>query len=245
MQADWIVFTSQPASYGKMERWVREKKTILWTLDWLPDYADRGQIIDVGRRASVFASSDEYDWGLKYGIRNHLYLPGACESYYPPFDPKPHRSCAFLGTLYSERRRQIASVVRSFGGEVLEKQGRWVYGHALARYVQGTKVIVGDNVRNDVQGYWSSRNYVIPGAGGFLLTPQVPGIEEHFTAGEHVVLYTSVDRLKEAVEACIGNDQKREEIRKAGFHHVRVHHNWGTRARILLEAMGILAAIPR
>lgn len=244
-EAEWVLFTSQPASYGKMERWKGARKTILWTLDWLPDYADRGNIIEAGRAADLFASSDQYDWAGKYGILNHFYLPAACESLYPPFNPKPHRTCAFLGTPYSDRRRRIAEIVKSLGGQVLDKQKQWVYGADLAKYVQATKVIVGDNVRNDIQGYWSSRNYVVTGAGGFLLTPHVPGIEADFTAGVHVVLYTSIDRLKEAIESCVEHDGKREAIRKAGFHHARVHHNWAVRARALLERIRVLSGSHR
>jgi hypothetical protein len=242
-QAEWVLYTSQPASYGKMDRWAGSRKTILWTLDWLPDYQERGQIIDAGRAATVFVSSDQYDWAGKHGIRNHFYLPAACESFHPPFNPKPHRSCAFLGSLYNERRRSIASIVRSLKGEVLDRQAKWVYGPDLVRFVQGTKVVVGDNVRNDIQGYWSSRNYVITGAGGFLLTPNVPGIEKEFVAGKHVVLYSSIERLKEAIESCVEYDEKREAIRKAGFHHTRVNHNWAVRARALLEAVGIRKSV--
>ena len=81
---------------------------------------------------------------------------------------------------------------------------------------------------------------MITGAGGFLLTPQVPDIEMEFVAGKHVVLYSSMDRLGEAIESCIENNEKREEIRKAGFHHTRVNHNWAVRARALLAGIGVL-----
>jgi glycosyltransferase involved in cell wall biosynthesis len=235
----WALFTSQPSSWNRMYRWSKTHGTVLWTLDWLPDYPDRREIINAACRANVFVSSDQYNWKANYGIQNHLYLPGACESVNVAFEPRPRRPCAFMGSIYNARRTAIARIIEKLGGEVRGAPGTWLYGRDLAKYVQETKVIVGDNYRNDVPGYWSTRNYVIPGAGGVLLTSRVPGLEKDFEIGTHIAVYDTPGEIEEAIALCITRDAEREAMRRAGFEHVRAHHNWQTRARVLLKALGI------
>jgi Glycosyl transferases group 1 len=234
---DWAVFTAHERSRSRIPNWRRACPTLLWTLDWLPSVPGREYVIDAARRVSLFVTSDRYDWA-RLGIAHHKYLPGACEGHVPAFSPAPWRTCAFAGTVYSERRRAIAEIIRSAGGEVLDHPGSWVYGNRLARFVQETKVMVGDNYRNDIPGYWSSRNYVIPGAGGFLLASRVPGIEDAFTPGEHLGVYGSLDDLPAEIDRWVKDDAGRERVRRSGFLHVRSRHGWRERAAALLALMG-------
>lgn len=237
MQAEWVLFTGPTAK--KLPRWSGTHKTIVWTLDWLPDYAERQYIIDAGMSANLFVTSDRYDWLGRKGIGHHLYLPAACESLMIPFQPKPFRPVAFMGTIYNERRRRIAELVHSFGGQVLDSPSSWIYGAKLARFCQETKIIVGDNIVNNCPGYWSSRNYVIPGVGGFLLTPLVPELDEQFQLGKNIAVYNSLQELKVMITYFLKNEAERERIRKRSFEHVRGVHNWGERAVTLLDRIGI------
>jgi glycosyltransferase involved in cell wall biosynthesis len=232
---EWAIFTGQSALV--CGPWQKTHRTIVWTLDWLPSYPERRYIIEAGRKADLFVTSDRFDWKLRYNITNHVYMPGACESVAVELDPRPERPCAFLGSLYNDRRNAIAEIVRSVGGQVLSAPGQWVYGSALAKYCQETKVIVGDNVLNDVPGYWSSRNYVIPGVGGFLLTPEVPGLSDDLVPGRHVAVYGSLEALRTGLITWMSDDAGRERIRKEGFMHVREKHNWGERARTFVSLM--------
>jgi len=233
---DWAFFTGHPGSRGLIPAWAKTHKTIFWTLDWIPNYG-RESMIEAARQATLFLSSDEYDWKGVYGVTNHHYLPGACEGISINLDAKPKRPCAFLGSLYNERRRQIAKLVMGLGGEVRMQPGGWVYGKALADYVQTTKVIVGDNAVNDCPGYWSSRNYIIPGSGGFLLTARVPGLEKQFEIGKHLDVYDSMEELCAKLGYWISKDQERETIRRVGFNHVQVKHNWKARAVLLIKIL--------
>jgi hypothetical protein len=237
----WVVGTAYPASMEKLGRWAGIRKTILWTLDWLLHDRLREPSISAAQHADLFASSDRYNWSGARGIRRHLYLPGACERPRPVFDPRPSRPCAFMGSVYSDRRRRIANLVRSMGGTVLDHPGTWLYGQDLAKFVQETKVVVGDNSTNDVQGYWSSRNYVVPGQGGFLLTPRVPGLSEQLEPGKHLAVYDSEGDLGRELASWIALDAEREKIRRQGFEHVRTFHTWEERAKVLLQAIDVLA----
>lgn len=235
-QAEWVLLTGN--SVGDLQRWSGTHRTIVWTLDWVADMSDRVYVPNAGKGATLFVSSDGYDWSKK-GITNHFYLPGACETVEVEFSPSPKRPIAFLGTLYSERRKRLADIVRSFDGDVLDVPGKWVFGSALAKYCQETKIILGDNIVNDCPGYWSSRNYVVPGMGGFLLTPLVPELDEQFTPGVNIATYTSSDDLGAVIQYYLSNDGKRETIRRASFEHVRKNHNWNERAKALYSRLKV------
>jgi hypothetical protein len=232
-QAEWALFTGHPCSLSRLSQWRHSHPTVLWTLDWLPDYPERQPIIEAAKRTTLFVSSDQFDWP-KLGVTNQGYLPGGCEDQTASFNPQPSIPCAFVGTLYSDRRKKIADIVVRAGGKVLETSEQWIYGEALSKFVQSVKVVVGDNVRNDVPGYWSTRNYIIPGAGGFLLTPRVPGLDKQFKVGEHLAVYDTVEQLPGELDRWLRDDDEREKVRRDGHAHARLNHNWEVRAKSLL-----------
>lgn len=243
-QAEWAIFTGHPGSLARLDIWRKTHPTIVWTLDWLPDFPDRRSMIEAGKRATLFLSSDQYDWA-SLGLRNHGYLPGACEAVSAPFAPKPTIPCAFIGSLYSPRRKQIAAIVKKHGGLVLDQAGSWKYGAELSSWLQTVKVLVGDSFRNDVQGYWSTRNYIVPGAGGFLLTPKTPGLELQFKIDREVAVYTSVDELDAKLDYWISNDEARERVRRDGYNRARREHGWENRAKsLLMHLSGRINAAP-
>lgn len=242
--AEWAIFTGHPAALTRFEIWRTSIPSIIWTLDWLPDYPERAPMIDAARRATMFLSSDQHDW-KSLNVFNHGYLPGACEAVHAPFNPKPEIPCAFIGSLYSPRRRQIAALVKKMGGVVLQSPGSWRYGVELSSWLQTVKVLIGDSARNDVQGYWSTRNYIVPGAGGFLLTPRTPGLELQFKLDEEVAVYDSIDELEKKLAYWIKNDAKREAVRRAGFDRARREHGWDNRAKaLLMHLAGRINAAP-
>jgi hypothetical protein len=232
-QAELALFTGHPGSLVHLDNWRRTHPTIVWTLDWLPDFPERQPMIEAGKRAMLFLSSDQYDW-LGLGVKNHGYLPGACEEVSAPFAPKPQIPCAFIGHLYSPRRKEIARIVKQHGGLVLDQASVWKYGVELSSWLQTVKVLVGDSYRNDIQGYWSTRNYIVPGAGGFLLTPRTPGLELQFKLDKEVAVYDSFDELDAKLDYWIKNDDEREQMRRAGYERARREHSWDNRAQALL-----------
>lgn len=232
-QVEWAIFTGHPSSLARFEIWRSAIPTIIWTLDWLPDFPERAPMIDAARRATMFLSSDQFDW-KSLNVFTHGYLPGACEAVHAPYAPKPEIPCAFIGSIYSPRRRRIAEMVRRAGGVVLSQPGSWRYGMALSSWLQTVKVLVGDSARNDVQGYWSTRNYIVPGAGGFLLTPRAPGLDLQFKFDEEIAVYDSVDDLEGKLKYWIESDVRREQVRAAGFARARQEHAWDNRAKSLL-----------
>ena len=137
-------------------------------------------------------------------------------------------TCAFIGSPYDDRRqRAVAALGKAFRGKFgvfSPTLGNGVYGPELARVCSRAKVVVGMNARDDVPGYWSDRMYQIPAHGGFLLATAPPGVERHLRPGVHFAPLGDPARVVDEVKRWARADAAREEIRAAGFRHVRTKH---------------------
>lgn len=233
----WVVCTAHPNSYERIFVWQGGRRTVFWTTEWLLDGADRAGALEAAKRASIFGSADSHDWATTHGMSNHVRIPAACESVWPMFDPRPSLPCLFLGATDNPRGAEIAEIVRTLGGRAAEPGELKLRSHGLARLVQDVKVVVVDNPQNNIPSYWSTRNYTVPGAGGFLLTPEVEGLDCEFGIGQHVGVYGPIDGLRSRLEFWISCDVDREIARRAAFIHVRQNHNWRGRAKALLLSM--------
>jgi glycosyltransferase involved in cell wall biosynthesis len=231
-------------------RQVAELGTLRHRVLWTPD------VILYGGRPEQYAARAPYldlilhpeDEDLsEYGMPNAAYF---CAAATPSEDSaaainwnaKKHAlTCAFFGNIYDDQRKEIVDrLTRNFGRRfkvfsMADRTG--VYGAELARICSTTKVVVGINARNNLQGYWSDRMYQIPAHGGFLLAPKVPGIESHLTPGEHFATYDDIESIPKHVMHWAKNTQERERIRQAGFQHVRKWHTWDQRAIELLSTL--------
>ena len=215
---------------------------IFQTLD-VPDCFSRGPGFRATAKAcdAVFATG-HWEGFEGAGPKPFLYLPAAALSNVYPLNPKPTRSVLFLGSLYNGQRIEIARLVHSLEGKVIQRPNDRLYEKELALEVQQTKVVIGDNWTNETTGYWSSRNYIIPGCGGFLLTAYVPGIVCQFGPdGENVAYWNSLKALPKVLEFWLNNDCAREKVRRQGYEFVNRIHTWRARARVAiahLEAVG-------
>lgn len=230
------IFTSHPSSFGRLDRWKQTHSTIMWATDLVPGYPEYDPVIEVSRKASTFISADRFDWG-SLGLSHHVYLPGACDPKAYVLSPHPEVPCAFIGPVCSERQRRIVQTVRKLGGTVLDRIALWRYGQNLSSFVQTVKVVVCDNVRNDVPGYWSALNYTIPGAGGFLLTPMVQGLDRDFFLGEELAVYDSEDELESKIIRWMEDDLGRESVRRAGYERAHLEHTWTSRAKSFVQIL--------
>lgn len=97
------------------------------------------------------------------------------------------------------------------------------------------KVVVGDSVVRP--NYWSNRIYETLGRGGFLIFPEVPGLENEFERYKHYIPYKVGDweAIKEKIDYYIFHDDERERIRKAGFEHCKKNHTYTKRCEELIK----------
>lgn len=128
---------------------------------------------------------------------------------------------------------------RRFGGDCPEGPTR---GADLNDLYATARVVVGDSLCLPGHTlYWSDRFYETVGRGGFLIGPRVPGVEEHFTDGEHLRLYDygDLDALGRMIDAALDDQEGRRLIAKAGQEHVRERHTYKIRFATAFDVMGL------
>lgn len=111
----------------------------------------------------------------------------------------------------------------------------------LNRLYASAAVIVGDSCNPGFQltHYWSDRIPETLGRGGFLLHPEVVGLDQYYTPGVHFARYTFGDfaGLRQTIDRYLACPEEREKIRAAGHAHVRQHHTYAHRMAEVLETV--------
>lgn len=113
-------------------------------------------------------------------------------------------------------------------------------GQDLVDLYYNSKVMVGDScLVNSAINYYSDRIPETLGRGGFLIHPGVEGMQNHYTAGEHLITYTMGDweQLKSLIDYYVDNDQARQKIALAGRNHVLANHTYEVRIIQLVELL--------
>lgn len=113
-------------------------------------------------------------------------------------------------------------------------------GQDLVDLYYNSKVMVGDScLVGSAVNYWSDRVPETLGRGGFLIHPGVEGMQNHFTAGEHLITYTMGDftQLKSIIEYYLENDEERQAIASSGRKHVLANHTYEMRMTQLIALL--------
>lgn len=133
-----------------------------------------------------------------------------------------------------------------------------VRGHALTGLYNATKVVVGDSLCLDFNYpyYWSDRLYETIGRGGFIIFPQITGIQDEFVtydfkvddgmfwdkapADVELVTYEfgNFNMLRERINYFLTHDEEREKIRKAGYERCK-NYTYVKRWETILKEVGL------
>lgn len=188
---------------------------------------------------------------------NHRWLPPAVsESECAPGTPDvDYRSdVVFVGSWrpgYHAEWKHRPELVRWLHRNYPDRCAFWprvgepaVRGAALRDLYASVKVAVGDScLAGGATRYWSDRIPETMGRGAFLLHPEVEGLDEHFTPGEHLVTWPAFDwaTLRARLEHYLRCDDERERIATAGRAHVLEHHTYTVRMRQVMAHLGVVA----
>lgn len=115
-----------------------------------------------------------------------------------------------------------------------------IRGAALRDLYASTKVLIGDScLAGGATRYWSDRIPETLGRGGFLLHPEVEGLDEHFTPGQHLDTWPLFDwdALAAKIDHYLTQDEERSAIAAQGRSHVLEHHTYTVRARQILDLL--------
>ena len=245
-----VILTSIPAilPHSQVVAWKSQgAKLVAWIFDWIwalgrreAAYLPNLKLFDLVFSTDGFNSSR---WD-KHGIPRR-YLSQAA-----PREERLLASCdcrhdiSFVGSVYTDARRLLLGQLRrEFRVWHYEGKPR-IWGERLARCYRASRVALGENYRNDIPGYWSSRVYLALATGSFLITPRVEGLDQSFTDGEHLVMYNGTyDDLAVKLRHWLPLEEERRKIGLAGYEHTMKHHTYANRVReliVVLEGKGIL-----
>jgi spore maturation protein CgeB len=85
-----------------------------------------------------------------------------------------------------------------------------------------------------------ARNFEIPAFGGFQLTNYVPSIEDFFTIGEEIAIYSSPDDLLQQIVYYLENENERKKIMINGYNKMMQAPTYTERFKEIFFKMGFL-----
>lgn len=205
------------------------------------------------RNDIVITADGGHDAEFARNGTNHVWFPPGVSRdeclREPVIRPEYQHDVVFCGSSHGYHnewnyRLQLVSWLEStFGARlgVYPKDQPALRGQPLVDLYASAKVMVGDSCLNGgITNYWSDRIPETLGRGGFLIHPEVEGLDRFFTPGEHLVTYRlgDFDDLREKIEHYVVHDDERWEIAQAGRDHVLKNHTYEVRMERVKELVG-------
>lgn len=181
-------------------------------------------------RAGVFGEECYIDPDAHALPKSHDIIFVGSRGYHPEWVWRP-QLIDWLAETYGDR-------FEHYGGDGLGV----VRGHALNHLYATTKVVVGDSlvINFDYPYYWSDRVYETMGRGGFLLMPQIKGLDEEFTPEELATFkFGDFADLKSKIDFYLKNDTYREAMRMNGHNKVKNHYTYKHRWATILQELAL------
>lgn len=185
--------------------------------------------------AGVFADECKMYERVLFDVEGHKIAPYmmnevvfvGSKGYHPEWRYRPEL-INWLAAMYGDR-------FRHYGGDGLGV----MRGERLNQLYANTKVVVGDSlsINFNYAGYWSDRIYETTGRGGFIIHPEIEGLETQFKYGKEIVTYKFNDwqGLKEKIDYYIEHDDERENIRKAGHERTKNNYTYAKRWEYIIN----------
>lgn len=193
------------------------------------------------------------NWFTRAGINHQWSPPAVVSDECVPGTPRPefdydvvfvgsyayHQEWPWRPQLIDHLAQRYGDRFRRFGAGMPDAPTR---GQDLNDLYASAKVVVGDSLCLPGHvNYWSDRPYETVGRGGFLLMPNVPGLDRHFNDGQHLAFYEygNLDLLDKTVDYYLDRPDARERIAREGQAHVRDHHTYRHRLANAFAVMGL------
>lgn len=210
------------------------------------------RVTDVGKEATWFTeylfmadgSPEAVELYNRHNLNWHYLKPGVverdCYMAAPDHIKFPHE-IVFVGSKgyhheYPFRPQLIEFLEKTYGDRFGHYGGGSKYGtirgHDLNVLYASAKIVVGDSCFGGRPYYVSDRYYETRGRGGFLLHPEVEGVDK---AGIMFYEKDNLGLLKDAIDLMLTKDSVREEAREVGFQWVKHQETYTNRAEEMLK----------
>jgi hypothetical protein len=178
------------------------------------------------------------EWGINHKVLRQGVYDEECRD--GVVTPQQH-SIAFIGTANGEfpyRQTLMTELSQHYGG-MFKWFGRMnpyeLRGRLLTNMIVSTKIIIGDSVYSP--RYFSNRIFETCGRGGFIIHPNIEGLDECYVPYKEFVPYDYGDfrGLFEKIDYYLNHDDERLRIAKAGQERTKKDHTLLNRCKQLME----------
>ena len=219
---DLVLFSKcNVISYKVFTESRKYSKTCLWFMDALVNYDKEMRIKTT--LVDYFCCDKKNVLIIASELNKNSYQ--ICEGYNEDID-RPHNmekeyDISFIGQLHSNRSTFINSIKQDV--KIINN----AYGDKHA--IEVSKTLINLNFCTDSGA--SDRVYKIMAAGGFLLSDDWDGRENHFIDKEHLVIFKDEKDLNEKIEYYLKNKEEAKAIALSGSQAVKKfsRKNWASR----------------
>lgn len=185
-------------------------ETILWYMDPVNGQFSHSLIDKINRCSHTFCALwDSYQKAKGIGgDRVHFLQEGFDHIQNYPVDVEYEHDVSFIGVLRNKR----VDYHKTIGFPVISN----AYGEEHSVAVSKTKINL-----NFTEGGTSDRTYKVLASKGFLLTEPWPNMEDDFTIGEDLDIFTNEEELKEKIAYYLENEDERLRIAENGYKTVQ------------------------
>lgn len=167
-----------------------------------------------------------------------------------PADPAWASDVAFIGT--ADERGDRVPVLRALREkfDVKVYGDRWrefgfeparddVYPPQYRTICNSAAVVIGADLRSDVDLYFSNRTWLSLGCGAFLCTRHVPNLEEVLQDGVHCAHWRSPEHAVEVVDRYLKDPEARVRIAAEGHRYAHAEYSYARMLERMLSHPGL------
>jgi spore maturation protein CgeB len=89
--------------------------------------------------------------------------------------------------------------------------------------------------RQQIDNQVKARIFEVPGAGGFLLSEQAPGLERSYQPGREIVIFSNDKELPDLLSYYLAHPSERDQIAQAGYQRTCAEHLYELRFANLIK----------
>lgn len=224
-----------------------------WNGDYHPEHLYDYAYIQMLKRfhlTGVVTTSVEEEYN-RNGVKWFYWQIGWEEADNEPTRKTPRHDVLFIGNGYSGKRLELGQYLSGLPYNVglygiwprtIKSHGTNLYDFdAGAKLYKAAKISIGDSQWPNAKGFVSNRLFQSLAAGAFLLHQYFEGMEEllGLRDGEHLVVWTSLDDLRDKIDFYLKNDRERNRIASNGQKFVIENHSFDHRVKELFSALKI------
>lgn len=139
------------------------------------------------------------------------------------------------------RRFQVRVYGQGWEKAGLEPTRTDVFPEQYRAICASSKVMLGIDLRDDVELYFSNRTWITLGCGGFLCTRYVPKLEEILKDGVHLANYRTIDEAPAIIERYLKDDTLRRRVQDEGHRYAHERYSY---ERMVQRMIDEVAAAP-